>query len=362
MEAQDRPLTHRTIWTPYFWCRCALILLVAFAPGIAHGGGREKTDIVYMKNGDKITGEIQSLTKGQLFIKPDYTTTAFILDWSKVDHIQSSQQFTIIDPENAVYVGSISPGPQPNSVAVVNAATTTLPGKSVVEIDQLGRTFFRRMKGNIGLGLSFAKSNAQKNLTLQMGLGYQSNEKLFSFTSYSQFSSQRETTDTDETTVKASLYQQLRKSNWYLGGLANFLSSSEQKVDLRSTLGVGLANRVVFTNRTNLSVVGGLAYTLEKDFADTTNPTRPNSLDSAFEVNYSTFRFDSITFDTVVWVYPSLTEPGHVRMTLNQDLYYKLPANFYVSAAFYDNYDNQPVVGAPKNNLGVSSTLGWSFP
>jgi hypothetical protein len=374
MEAHDGQVTHRTRRTPHFWCRCAaglitprvfrvaLVLLVALATCIARGDSRQKTDIVYMKNGDKITGEIQTLDKGQLFIKPDYTTTAFILDWNKVDHIKSSQQFAVTDPTGQVYVGSIGQGPQANSVAVVSAVTKTLPGNSVVEIDQLGKTFFRRMKGNIALGLSFAKSNAQKNFSLQMGLAYQSEEKLFSFDSYSQFASQKQTTNTQETSVKTSLYQRLRNSNWYAGGLTNFLSSAEQKVDLRSTLGLGVEKRLIFTNRTNLSVGGALAYTVETDAANSTNPDRPNSLDSAFALDYSTFRFDSTTFNTVVWVYPSLSEPGHIRMTLDQDLYYKLPKNFNLSVTFYDNYDNQPVEAAPQNNLGVTSSLGWSFP
>jgi len=29
--------------------------------------------------------------------------------------------------------------------------------------------------------------------------------------------------------------------------------------------------------------------------------------------------------------------------------------------SFYDNFDNQPVVGAPSNNFGGTTALGWSF-
>ena len=78
-------------------------------------------------------------------------------------------------------------------------------------------------------------------------------------------------------------------------------------------------------------------------------------------MQYSTFRFDSTTFDTAVWVYPSLTSPGHVRLTLNQDIYYKFLGDFYIRISLYNNYDNRPVVGAPANNLGGSTSVGWSF-
>lgn len=180
-------------------------------------------------------------------------------------------------------------------------------------------------------------------------------------TSNSQFTSQKETTDTNETTAKTEYFYQLRKSDWYGGAIANFLSSSEQQIDLRATLGGAVAVRPIYTNKTNLSLIACLAITSEKDASNTTSTANTHSLDSAAAVQFSTFRFDSTTFDTTSWVYPSLTTPGRVRLTLNQDVYYKFYKDFYVRASFYDNYDNRPVVGAPSNNLGMSTTVGWSF-
>jgi hypothetical protein len=131
--------------------------------------------------------------------------------------------------------------------------------------------------------------------------------------------------------------------------------------DLRASLGGALAVLSIYTNKTNLSIIEGLAYTTEKDKSDSESTGKKHSLDSAFAAQFSTFRFDSTDFDTTLWVYPSLSSPGHVRMTLNQDVYYKFYKDFYVRASFYDNYDNQPVVGAPANNMGGSTTVGWSF-
>jgi hypothetical protein len=46
-------------------------------------------------------------------------------------------------------------------------------------------------------------------------------------------------------------------------------------------------------------------------------------------------------------------------MPLNQSIYYKFYKDFYITN-FYANYYNRPVVGAPSNNLGASSRVGWS--
>jgi hypothetical protein len=110
-----------------------------------------------------------------------------------------------------------------------------------------------------------------------------------------------------------------------------------------------------------MNAIGGLALTLERDSAGAQSSARTKALDSAFAINYSTFRFDAATFNTSFWLYPSITSPGRVRFTLNQDVYYKFLGDFYLRLSFYDNYDNQPVVGAPNNNMGGSTTVGWSF-
>jgi hypothetical protein len=326
------------------------------------GSSRLKTDVVYMQNGDKITGEIQSLSQAQLSIKPDYASSSVVLDWSKVDRVESTQQFVVTDPNGGIYSGTLSGNREERTLTIKgDTETIMLDAVNVVEIDQLGTTFIKRLRGDVDLGMSFARSNNQRNLTLQTDLGYQSTKYIFTLNSSSQFSSQQQTNDTNETSVKTSGFKQLRESNWYAGGIANFLSSSEQQIDLRSTIGVAIARRQIFTNKTHLNFIGGLAYTNEVDAGSSTSPSRNNAIDGAFAVQYSTFRFDSMTFNTSVWTYPSITSAGRVRMTLNQDVYYKFLGDFYVRCSFYDNYDNRPVVGTPSNNLGATTTLGWSF-
>ena len=336
----------------------ALLLLTAQS----FASSRVKTDVVYLQNGDKITCEIKSLSEGQLTVSADYTSGSIVIDWNKIDRIQSSQQFVVTDPGGVVHTGTLEGDRETKTLRVTGeGGTSTISAVNVVQIDQLGTTFVKRLRGDIDLGLSFARSNSQKNFTLQTDLGYQSAEYLFGLNTSAQFSTQKQTNDTNETSIKSYGFKQLRGSNWYGGGIGNFLSSTEQKIDLRSTVGAAIARRQIFTNKTHLNFVGGLAYTTQKNAANTTSTAQNNSLDGAFSVQYSTFRFDSMTFDTAAWVYPGITSAGRVRMTFNQNIYYKFLSDFYVRLSFYDNYDNQPVVGAPTNNLGATTTLGWSF-
>jgi hypothetical protein len=349
---------------PFMRCYSGLFLHAClwcvFIP-TAHGSTRLKTDVVYMKNGDKITCEIRSLEQGQLTIKQDYANSTVVLDWKKVDRIETQQPFVVVDTKGNAFNGQLFEKADENLVFVNGTSTGKIPHDEVVSIQETGTTFIRRLQGNVDLGVNVAQSNAQKNVTLQGDLTYQATRHIAALSASSQFTSQQKTDNTSETTVKTEYFHQLRKSNWYGGGIANFLSSSEQQISLRSTFGAALAIRPIYTNKTNVSLIGALAYTSQKDASNATSTASNQSLDTAAAVQFSTFRFDSTSFDTTVWVYPSLTSPGRVRVTINQDVYYKFYKDFYVRASFYSNYDNRPVIGAPSNNLGVSSTVGWSF-
>jgi len=320
---------------------------------------RTKTDIVYMDNGDKITGEVKSLAKGQLSVKPDYTSASIVLDWSKVARIESKQQFIVTNPNGRMYYGTLDGDAKRHTVQIERE---TLERDDVVEIAELGTTFVKKMRGNIAVGTGYAQSNSQKTLSVQSNVAYQSERWVDTVNWNSQFASQQKTNNTSETTVKSSVFRELQRSNWYAGGIANFLSSSEQQIALQTSVGGAVARRLIFTNKTNLTGIGGVTYTVQRNSSGAVDTGKTRTVDGAFAVQFSTFRFDSTNFNTVFWVYPGLTDPGHVRTTLNQDVYYKFWGNLYLNLSFYDNFDNQPVVGAPKNNLGISTQVGWSFP
>lgn len=314
-----------------------------------------------MKNGDKITCEIESLTKGQLSIKPDYTTGTIVVDWQAVAHLESTQLFVVTDTDGNVYSGRLTAGAAEHAITIVGRESNAVSDDAVVEINEMGNNFWNSLSGNIAVGTSFTPSNSQGTMTVQSGLVYQSKENVATLDLNSQFATQEKAKDTNETTVKTSFFHQLSETKWYGGGIANFLSSSEQQIALESTIGAALARRLIFTNRTNLTAIGGLGYTNQRNSSGASDTRRSHALDAATAIQFSMFRFKTTSLDTTIWAYPGLTDPGHVRTTVNQDIYYKFHNNLYISLSFYDNFDNQPVVGAPSNNFGGTTALGWSF-
>ena len=61
-------------------------------PAPLHAG--EKTDVLYMKNGDRMTCEIKSLNAGSLQIRLDYVEGTISVQWSRVQRLDSKRLFS----------------------------------------------------------------------------------------------------------------------------------------------------------------------------------------------------------------------------------------------------------------------------
>jgi hypothetical protein len=102
---------------------------------------REKTDVIFMKNGDKITCEIKSLRSSTLYISVDYILNTQSVDWSKVDHIYSKQLFIVTMRDGTVYTGALhSPeGAEQRQQRGASSTETNEPfvfGQRLVVVDQ----------------------------------------------------------------------------------------------------------------------------------------------------------------------------------------------------------------------------------
>src|SRR5208337_3392316 len=81
---------------------CSVLLLAA--PLLA----RDNTDVIVMKNGDRLTGEIKGLDSGVLYVSMDYILGTSSVQWSKVDHLESKQLFLVKTEDGSVYTGTLS--------------------------------------------------------------------------------------------------------------------------------------------------------------------------------------------------------------------------------------------------------------
>ena len=94
---------------PTLIARASLFLLVigfgAFVtPPVLRG---QQKDVIVMKNGDRITGQIKGLDNGILKVDLDYVDGTIPVDWTKVVRIESSNLFIVRLTDGSLHSGKL---------------------------------------------------------------------------------------------------------------------------------------------------------------------------------------------------------------------------------------------------------------
>jgi hypothetical protein len=329
----------------------------------AYAAKRQKTDVIYMKNGDRITCEIKKLEYGQLEVSAPYGKGSFILNWEEIEKIDSSQLFVVEAQSGTYFQGPIhADAKQDDNLEVQTAkAVVSLPQREVIRVRQYGRATLDRLAFAVDYGFTYARSNQQTQSTLHSNIEYRSERVLTGGAIDSLFASRSDASDTNRHESSAYYYRRIQASRWYGGWFGNFLTNNQQDLALRISGGAGVLRDVFTTHRNSLLARAGVVYSRERFTVPAPDGADYNSAEGAFGVRYTTFRFDSTQFVTNLTVYPSLTQAGRVRSAADLSLYLKVIGDFYTRFGFYSNFDSRPPSDTSKHDYGLSTSLGWSF-
>lgn len=321
-------------------------------------------DVVVLKNGDRLTGEIKGLQRGELRVKSDYMAEAVRLDWSKVERLESKSTFMIwlIDGKLVTDVMRLLPT---NSSEVANfvignsAQTIRVNQLDVIRIAPADKRFWKRLEGSIDFGFSFTSGNDQYQTQLAATTTYRTGDHSFTTSVDSAFSGQTEGTSLTRNQFNFDYRKQLNQ-RWYVGGLFDLLRSDQQSLKLRTSVGALVGRNLQQTEHTRLSIFGGLVGTRE-NYSESLGKPKSTNGDAIVGADFATFRFSSTDIRSRLSVFPSLTTPGRTRLQATSDLRIKIVKDLWWGFHVYENFDSKPPVRADKNDLGVSTSLGWKF-
>ncbi len=93
--------------------RCSALVLLALVPAAA-AVAAPKTDVVVFLNGDRLTGEVKGLERGQLSLKTDAAGTLSI-EWARLASVSSNQLLQVELTSGLRYLGQAFEGATPGS-------------------------------------------------------------------------------------------------------------------------------------------------------------------------------------------------------------------------------------------------------
>jgi len=238
----------------------------------------------------------------------------------------------------------------------------------VVQVRPMETNFWRQLTGTVGLGLNYYNSDSNFQFNTSATATYRDEKNEYTVGTSDVFSR----SDTADSVRRGNVnfdYRRMlsKKRNWFVGTQADFLKSSQQQLDYRVTGGAAAGRYLINTNRTTLSLLGGVVLTREKysetsaeEGADPTQLKR-NNIEGLFGMDLVLFRFGVLSSNGSFYVYPSFSNPGRVRTVTDLSLSWEFYRNLVWALTVYHNYDSRPPEGLPAQDVGVTNSLSWKF-
>jgi hypothetical protein len=326
---------------------------------------KRKDDLVVMANGDRFTGEIRKLEQGILYFKASYMLVPVQLDWAQVERLESQDQFFITLKTGKRYTGVIEKtgGKEATGKALrldTHGKAMRIEAMDVIGIQQSEESFWSQLNGSIDYGLSYTSGHSALSSSLSAAVEYQRTQDLTRLTTSSQFDTQSNGPSTNRYTFDGQYFRQLSERLFY-GGLLDLLKSDQQKLNLRTTAGGVFGRTIARTEKTSFRIFAGAVFSRERYFPQEQTTTIGDNGEALIGANFYTFRFRVLDIRSSLLLYPSLSEPGRVRVNSDSNLHIELVKDFYWDFHLYENFDSRPPVNAPRNDLGVTTGIGWKF-
>jgi putative salt-induced outer membrane protein YdiY len=317
-----------------------------------------------MINGDHFTGQVKRLQNGLLFVETDYVTGNIALDWNQVESVQSAATFQIILNNGQRLVGKIEKGSKDKTKEQdfrIQEATeeVQVASSSIAKIETNKETFWRQLQGAIDFGYSFTSGNSRSTFNADTSAAYRATSWQAATAFDSTFGTQSGTSNTNREDLQATFTKFLNRNSYVLL-LSDFLHSSQQDLSLRATLAGAYGRYLKRTTSSSLSWLGGLAY-IHESFDTAAGQPSDQNMEAVVGLQYEFVRFNFGEFNSQVLIFPGLTDGGRLRLTTNNSLTIKLRNNFHLAFTLWDNFDSRPPATARRNELGMSTGVGWSF-
>jgi putative salt-induced outer membrane protein YdiY len=138
--------------------------------------------------------------------------------------------------------------------------TVRLERTRVVNVDETSNKIWHRMNGQVGAGYAYTKANESSQYNLNSDINYVGESWSAGASYSSNLTSNTGASAKTRNEVTFTGRRLLRWNNWYYTGLADFLQSTVQGIQIQSTFGGGIGRNLVNTGPTLLTIYGGFAW------------------------------------------------------------------------------------------------------
>jgi hypothetical protein len=331
---------------------------------------REKTDVIVLDNGDRLTGEIKRLYSGVLYFSVGYVDGTAEVQWSRIIRIESRQLFIVHTQQGSLYTGSLTTSTNMGSMPVLirinqlSGAAVEMDRSAIVSLGQTSESFWRKFSGQIQTGLMQAKGND----TIQYSFASLIEHKRDRWDMRAAYASNLSSSTGSDVAIRHEINVQgyrflFDSGRYFYAGLGRLLQSSVQNIERQGNLGAGLGRYLKNTDLTRVAVVGGLAVQRTIYGTNTSASSIQDVVAGLLYANASLFKFKKVTLTVDASLFPAISQPdrGRYYFSTNASLFFKIVGNLDWTASFYGNWDSRPPATLTGSDYGTSLGLNWTF-
>jgi hypothetical protein len=332
----------------------ALLILGLAVPGRA----APKTDVVVLKNGDRITCEIQRLARGKLRVKTDDMGTVDI-EWEKTESLTGKGLFEIEDLTGRLFFGPLETIPDEGLQVATATGIQTVPLLSVARINMIEASFWKRLSGSIDVGFGYTKSSDLAEFNGDVSVKFTRPSFFAQFKASSFIQRQENVDDTTRNSISLS-YTRTFENRQFAVGQVSADQNRELGFDLRAGVTAAWGRYLLRSQGNELLGATGLYVNREVPVAgdQTTN------LEALIALDWANFAFDfpKTDIEIVSTLNVGLTNWGRYRVDLNGRVDRELFRDFHLVLKGYYNFDSRsPTTGESTDDYQITLAIGYKF-
>lgn len=322
------------------------------------------SEVIYLKNGDRVTGSVEKLDAGKLAVKSDIFGE-IRLDLGKVCRIDSDEEFSVGSAARWYATTSMQLTDSRAELTLVGSEAVSLPREYLQAINSKEYDpqpveepgAFDNWSTAIDAGMSAARgTSSTTNLNFGFSAARVTDRNRLTMGMSSIFA--RNTTSGENLTSANAVHSYTRydlnvSDRTFTFALANFDTDQIQNLDLRAVLGGGAGFRLRQGDHTSVDLFSGASFNQE---IFSTEPTRRSAeLITGQELRLHLNSRAELT--QRLMFFPNLTDTGEYRFGFDSGAILKLNSWLGWKTALTNTYVSNPAPGARNNDLLITTGI-----
>ena len=340
---------------------CLLLIVFTFAfEGV-------RADQITLKNGDRLTGKIIRADGKSLILKSDLAGDVTV-DTDVIETITSDNPLYVTLSDGRTVAGLVTASgdkleirsASTPSVAMSRGAIQTIRSETEQRMYErsLNPGWLEQWSGGADFGVALTKGNSD-TLNVALGLDLTRVTSRDKTSAYAAAIYNRDSTSGESRTIANTIRGGLRydrdiNRKWFGYGFTDLEHNGLQDLKLRFVLGGGLGYHLIRKERTQLDLLGGLAW--NREFFNGVDNDR-SSAEAQVGQTLSHQLNSRMSLKEQLFIFTNLSNPGEYRINFDGALVAAINRRIGWQLTLSDRYLSDPPGGLEKNDLLLTTGL-----